>query len=66
MNVLLEWAAFGSSMACVFCYGHSKRQGALVGILTACLFIAWGIVAGVHAAAFTNLFFFGLHARNLR
>lgn len=27
---VLEWAAFLSSLLCVFCYGHSKLQGACV------------------------------------
>ncbi len=66
LTTALEWAAFGSSMCCVFCYGHSKTQGAVVGIITAVLFITWGLVAGVLAAAATNVFFLGLHGRNLK
>ena len=63
---VLQWLAFGSSMLCVFCYGHSKMQGAVVGIVTAALFIAWGLVASVPAAAVANVFFLGLHGRNLK
>ena len=63
---LLEWAAFGASLCCVYCYGHSKSQGAVVGIATAILFITWGLAAGVLAAALTNIVFFALHCRNLR
>lgn len=63
---VLEWLAFGTSMLCVFCYGHSKLQGAVAGIFTAALFIAWGLVASIPAAAATNVFFLGLHGRNLK
>ena len=66
MGDVLEWLAFGSSMLCVFCYGHSKMQGAVAGIITAVLFITWGFVASVPAAAATNVFFLGLHGRNLK
>jgi len=62
----LEWLAFGASLLCVFCYGYSKTQGAIVGIVTAVLFITWGLAAGVAAAAATNVVFFFLHCRNLR
>lgn len=62
----LEWAAFLASMLCVFCYGHSKRQGAVVGIVIAVLFIIWGLASGVLAAAATNVFFLALHGRNLK
>lgn len=64
-GVVLEWLAFGASMTCVYCYGHSKERGAIVGLITAGLFIAWGVVTLQHAAWLTNIVFLGLHARNL-
>ena len=65
MTEALEWAAFLTSMLCVFLYGHTKTWGALAGLLTATLFVTWGLVAGVVAAASVNVVFFGLHSRNL-
>lgn len=65
LGTVLEWLAFAASMTCVFCYGHSKRWGAVVGLVTAALFIAWGAVTLQHAAWLTNIVFLGLHGRNL-
>ena len=65
MVAVLEWLAFGASLLCVFCYGHSKTQGAIIGIATAILFIFWGLAASVSAAAAANVIFFFLHCRNL-
>lgn len=66
MAEILEWLAFGLSLLCVYTYGTSKRRGAYVGMTTALAFIAWGLAAGVYAAALTNVVFFTLHFRNLR
>lgn len=66
MALVLQWLSFGLSMLCVFCYGHSKVQGASVGIMTAIAFIVWGVVTQQHAAWLTNIVFFFLHSRNLR
>lgn len=62
---VLEWACFICAMVCVFLYGNSKTLGALAGILTALLFISWGLASGVTAATFTNVLFLALHTRNL-
>lgn len=66
MADVLEWLAFLFSLLCVFCYGNSKLWGALVGVVTAALFVSWGIVAGVMAAAVTNTLFIALHLLNLK
>lgn len=63
---ILEYLAFGSSLTCVYLYGHNRVAGAWVGMVTAALFIAWGASAGVYAAMLTNVVFFGLHFWNLR
>ncbi len=61
---IMEYLSFGLSMLCVFCYGHSKIQGSIVGILCAISFIIWGLTAEVYAAI-ANVVFFILHGRNL-
>ena len=66
MILVLEWSAFVASMLCVFCYGFCRIKGALVGIATALLFIAWGALAAIPAALLTNVVFLGLHMNNLR
>ena len=66
LTAILEWLAFGSAMLCVFLYGYSKARGAMVGLVTAALFITWGLTAEVYAAAVTNVFFLCLHGNNLR
>lgn len=62
---LLEWAAFGSSLLCVFLYGYGRVVGGVAGIATALLFIGWGFAAGIAAAAYINIAFLVLHIRNL-
>lgn len=62
---ILEWLAFIASVCSVFYYGSSKRGGAVIGIITSFLFIAWGLIANVPAGILANIFFIGLHARNL-
>lgn len=63
--VLLEWLAFGLGALTVWCYGHSKRWGAVCGVTCACVFMLWGVLSGLWGAATINIGFFGLHARNL-
>lgn len=62
---VLEWLAFIASVCSVFYYGSSKRGGAAIGIFTSFLFIAWGLKANVPPGILANIFFIGLHARNL-
>lgn len=62
----LEWSAFGGSMLCSILYGNGGRSGPAIGILVAILFIAFGLIAGIYAAAVSNVFFFAIHSRNLR
>lgn len=61
---ILEWAAFGGSLFSVYMYGRSRIYGPVVGIGVAILFMAYGIVAGIYAAALSNIVFLGLHTRN--
>lgn len=63
---VLEWAAFSSSLVCVWAYGRGRYLGPVVGCCTATLFLAYGVSAGVWAAACSNVIFMGLHARNYR
>lgn len=64
--VILEWLAFGLGAATVFCYGHSKLQGACLGVTTAMLFMVWGALGGFYGALTINIGFFLLHSRNLK
>ena len=47
MLTILEWLAFGMGALTVWCYGHSKMQGAVFGVATACVFLLWGALAGL-------------------
>jgi hypothetical protein len=62
----LEWLAFGLGAVTVWCYGHSKMQGGVLGTITAIVFVLWGALAGVWGAVTINIGFFVLHARNLK
>ena len=62
---VLEWVAFLSAMFTVFLYGHTKFYGAIAGIITGFLFVTWGTLAEIYAAALINIVFIPLHARNL-
>lgn len=64
--ILLEWAAFGGSMLCSILYGNGGKKGPILGLFVAVLFIVFGLAAGIYAAAFSNIFFFIIHFRNLR
>lgn len=66
MIEFLEWASFTCSLLCVYAYGTNKVRGALVGLLTAILFVIWGYLADVYAASLINIVFFILHGRNYR
>lgn len=63
---ILEWAAFVLGAVTVWCYGHSKKQGALFGVVTAATFMTWGAMGGLWGAFPINIGFLALHARNLR
>lgn len=63
---VLEWSAFGGSLVSVWMYGRHPARGPLIGMTVALLFMAYGIVAGVYAAALSNVVFFWLHNRNYR
>ena len=63
---VLEWLAFGLGAATVYCYGHSKMQGAVLGIAAAVLFMLWGVLAGLWGALTINIGFSLLHLRNLK
>jgi hypothetical protein len=63
---ILEWLAFGLGAVTVWRYGHSKKQGAMLGVTCALTFMAWGALGGLWAAFTINIGFFLLHANNLR
>lgn len=63
---VLEWSAFGGSLVSVWMYGRHPARGPLVGMTVALLFMAYGIVAGVYAAALSNVVFLWLHYQNYR
>jgi|GEM_PF-3776690 len=63
---ILEWLSFGFGALTVWRYGYSKKQGAILGITTALMFLLWGAIGGFWAAFLTNIGFFVLHANNLK
>lgn len=62
---MLEWFAFLMGIVSVYCYGKSKKNGGIAGIICSLSFIAWGSIYGSPAAILTNIFFFIFHTRNL-
>ena len=62
----LEWVAFSLGAVTVYCYGHSKKQGAILGVTTAAVFMFWGYFGGFYGAMTINVGFFLLHSRNLK
>lgn len=62
----LEYAAFGSSICSAWLYGNPGIRGPVAGMVTVCLFIAFGYVAGIHAAIGANAIFAVVHIRNFR
>jgi len=64
--IVLEYLAFFGALVSTYLYGNKSRWGPVSGMLVAVLFITFGVVAQIYAAAITNLFFLGLHARNFR
>ena len=63
---VLEWLAFGGSLLSVWMYGKHPTRGPVAGMAVAVTFMVYGIVAGVYAAALSNIVFFVLHNRNYR
>lgn len=66
MSEILEWTAFIGSMLCSILYGNGGYKGPVSGLLVAIAFISFGFVAGVPAAIISNIFFLGIHGRNLK
>lgn len=66
LALVLEYVAFGLSLVCSWVYGNKTIWGPILGIGTAIAFIAFGLVAGIHAAAAANIIFLFVHGRNLR
>ena len=64
MLTLLEWTAFSLGALTVYCYGHNKKQGGYLGIITSLTFMLWGGLAGLYGAVTINIGFFLLHLRN--
>ena len=62
----LEWLAFSGSLLSVWMYGKHPSRGPLVGMTVSVLFMVYGIVGEVYAAALSNVVFFWLHNRNYR
>ena len=63
---ILEWIAFGMGALTVYCYGHSKKQGAVLGVATAAVFMIWGASGDLWGAFTINIGFFILHSRNMK
>ncbi len=63
---ILEWLAFGLGATTVWRYGHSKMQGAILGVICATVFMTWGALSGLWGAFTINIGFFLLHANNAR
>lgn len=64
--MILEWVAFLGSMISSILYGYQGRKGPIAGLFTSVAFIAFGLTAEIYAAVVSNIFFFAIHARNLR
>lgn len=64
VTVALEWIAFGGSLMSVWTYGRHPAKGPMIGMAVAVTFIAYGIMAGIYAAAISNVVFLWLHFRN--
>lgn len=64
--MILEYAAFGGSLVSLWLYGKQGVRGPIAGIITALLFMAFGIFEHVYAAAMSNIVFLALHIKNLR
>jgi NTP pyrophosphatase (non-canonical NTP hydrolase) len=66
LKLCLEYAAFGGSLFSVWLYGKSQTKGPIAGITVSLLFMLYGIIAGVYAAALSNIVFLMLHINNYR
>ena len=64
MIAFVEWGAFGGILVATWLYGNGGRAGPALGIVSACLFITYGLLASVPAAWATNIAFAVIHARN--
>ena len=63
---VLEWAAFGGSLASVWMYGRFPKYGPIAGMAVAVTFMIYGTASGIYAAALSNIVFLVLHYRNWR
>ena len=64
MITALEYLAFGGALVSTWLYGNNSRWGPVSGMVVATLFITFGVVAQIYAAAISNVVFLGIHARN--
>lgn len=66
LDIALEYLAFGMALVSSWIYGNKNIWGPIIGVTTAVLFIVFGLVTGIYAAAIANVFFLFVHIRNMR
>mgnify|MGYP001803254769 CR=1 FL=1 len=66
LDIALEYLAFGMALVSSWIYGNKNIWGPIIGVTTAVIFIVFGLVTGINAAAIANVYFLYVHIRNMR
>lgn len=66
MEIVLEYLAFGMALVSSWVYGNKNIWGPILGVTTALVFVVFGLVTGIYAAAIANVVFLFVHIRNMR